>query len=84
MEAAKHPKPTVRPDFKLTPPDDSGTWEPYAYNVGPGDGWDLRWIPKDCEDPGMLPFEHEIPWPFGDDDFAGISDFEALGFRAES
>jgi hypothetical protein len=73
-----------RPDWNPAPPDGSGTWEMYCYIVGGDDGCDLRWIPKDCEDPGMLPFDHIIDWPFGDDDVATRADFEALGFRVES
>ncbi len=72
----------VDPKWTLTPPDD-GAWEPYAYLVGEGDGWDLYWVPKDCDDPGELPYHHAIEWPFGIDDVAEREDFERIGFRVE-
>jgi hypothetical protein len=76
-----------RSDWTLTPPDDSGTWEPYAYIVGGEDGIDMYWIRKDSEDPtadGPESDDHRISWPFGDEDIAHRTDLEALGFRVES
>jgi len=73
-----------RSDWSLTPPDDSGTWEPYAYLVGGSDGWDLYWIRKDDDDPGANGPGPHIDWPFGNDDFATPENFKRLGFRVET
>ena len=86
MTAIREPlKP--RPDWTLVPPDDSGTWEPLAYIVGP-EGVDMYWIPKGVlDDPNVLdPTEHygeEIPWPFDWEASATPEDFVSLGFRIE-
>ena len=78
-----HPPPTLRPGWRLTPPDDSGKWFAVAYCVGPADGWDLFWS-DDREDPCNGTRGGEIDWPFGDDDWANRRDFEAIGFVYES
>lgn len=82
---ATRPPLTARPDWALTPPDDSGAWEPCAYLVGGDDGWDLYWTRKGTEDPGENGPEEgtEIPWPFDNEAFAEDQDFKALGFRVE-
>lgn len=76
----------ARADWTLTPPTAPGEWEPYAYLVGGGDGWDLCWVPKGCESPGEAETygHHHIEWPFGPDDIAEVEDFARLGFRVET
>lgn len=75
-------RPAVDAQWTMTPPNLPGEWEPYAYLVS-GEGWDLHWIPKGCEDPWNVTDFHEIAYPFGPDDVAEREDFERLGFRVE-
>ena len=69
----------ARPDWKLTPPDESLDWVPTVYIVGE-DGADLYWKKKGEEDSDPLE-ENLIEWPFEQEETASEEDFRTLGFQ---
>jgi len=76
-----HPLLTPTEGWTLTPPDDSGTWEPFASLDG--EDSDFYWIPKGCDDPSdAFDDSRLIPYPFGDL-WCVAADLEALGFRVD-
>lgn len=82
MTDTKHPKPSVRPDWKMPEPPHPDC-RPYFYVIGGDDGIDLYWATPEQAENGEYWSDEEvahIDWPFGEEDWVEASDFVALGF----